>query len=82
VTRTRAEEYRRLARECLALARTLSLETARAALIDRAQGWLRLAEEQEHADASINLPPPRAVEDLPVVQQQQQVQPKDDDKKD
>lgn len=79
VTRTRAEEYRRRAQECLDLARTLSLETARASLIDMAQSWLRLAEEQEEHEAVI--PPPAVERPQPVVQQQQQVQPKDDDKK-
>jgi hypothetical protein len=39
-----------------------------------AQTWLRLAEEQEHESANVDSPPPSAVEDRPVVQQQQQIQ--------
>ena len=73
---SRADEYRRLARECLAMAHMMATEETRASLIAMAQAWHRLAEEQE---ASV---PPSAVEQFqPVVQQQQQqqVQPKDDD---
>jgi hypothetical protein len=47
MTRARAEEYRRRAQECLDAARLISIETSRAALLDMAQSWLRLAEEQE-----------------------------------
>ena len=55
------------------MART-SQGSDRILLLDMAQTWLRLAEEQE---ASI---PPGAVEQSqPVVQQQQQAQPKKDD---
>jgi hypothetical protein len=58
------------------MARSVSTEEARAALLEMAQTWLRLAEEQEVAI------PPGAIEPAqPAVQQQQQVQPKDDDKK-
>jgi hypothetical protein len=72
VSRSVAEECRRRARECLHMARTCQ-GSDRILLLDMAQTWLRLAEEQE---ASI---PPRAVEQSqPVVQQQQQVQPKKD----
>jgi len=42
-----------------------------------AEAWLRLAEMQ---DASIA--PPSAVPRQPFIQQQQQIQPKGDDKKD
>jgi hypothetical protein len=58
------------------LAQTMSREDGRAALIHMAQVWLRLAEEQD-----IWAPPLAVEEPRPVVQQQQQVQPKDDDKK-
>jgi hypothetical protein len=78
VTRT-AKEYRRLARECLNAARATPLGEMRTTLIDAAQTWLRLAEEQEHAGANVNLPPAAPVEHRQVVQQQQQVQPKDED---
>jgi hypothetical protein len=79
MTRDRAEEYRRRAQELLRLARTISLETARASLIDMAQSWLRLAEEQEQ-QAEI-VPPPDAGQPQAVVQQQQQLQPRDEDDK-
>jgi hypothetical protein len=65
MTRAKAEEYRRQAQECLDLARQISLERDRAIVLDTAQSWLRLAEQQEAHG--------------PVVQQQQQqqqVQPK------
>jgi hypothetical protein len=74
VTRARAEDYRRRAQECLDLARAISLERERAVLIDMAQNWLRLAKDQD-AQEEIIQPP---VTEQP---QQQQIQPKDDDKK-
>jgi hypothetical protein len=61
----------------LKTARTVSTEETRAALIERAEALFRLAEEQEHESANINSPPPSAVDDRPVAQQQQQVQPAD-----
>ena len=79
MTRERAEEYRRLAQECLAMARTASTPEGRSTLIDMAETWLRRAEEQKHAGSSLQVPPqPGPVEDRPVVRQQQQVQPKDE----
>lgn len=75
MTFSKAEEYRRRARECLYLSRILSVET-RSILIDMAQGWLRLAEEQD----ATTMPPPVAGQPKPVAQQQQQIQPKDDRK--
>jgi hypothetical protein len=71
---TRAEEYRRLAQECLEAARTIASEEARATLINMAQVWLRLAGEQE-------VPVPPKTHDTPqaVVQQQQQPQPEKDE---
>jgi hypothetical protein len=79
---TRAEEYRHRAQECLELARSISLETARQALIDMAQSWLRLAQEQE-ASAPLGEAEPRPQQQQPQHQQQQQQQdqPKDDDEK-
>ena len=71
MSRSVAEECRRRARECLHIART-SQGSDRILLLDMAQTWLRLAEEQE---ASIRH---GAVEPQPVVQQQQQIQPKKD----
>jgi hypothetical protein len=50
VTRKRAEEYRRLAGECLILARKVAGGSPRATLIRMAQVWERLAVQQEEAD--------------------------------
>jgi hypothetical protein len=47
VTHRKAEEYRHLAQECLALALTVSTLDARASLVAMAQVWQRLADEQE-----------------------------------
>jgi hypothetical protein len=67
MTRSRANEYRRLAQECFAAARSVAGEL-RAALIERAEYWLRLAKQQDEAT------------DLgqPVMQQRQQDRPKDE----
>jgi len=54
----RAEEYRRLAGDCLRLVASVATEEARAALVEMARVWSRLADA-----------PPE-----PVVQQQQQQQ--------
>jgi len=78
VTRERAEEYRRLAREALAMAQTVASDEARNSLIAMAQVWSRLADEQK----AMPLPPGAANESQqPAIQQQQQVQPKKDDDK-
>jgi hypothetical protein len=61
-----AEQYRRYARRYLARARQMTSPENRAIMIDLAMRWMRLAE--------------RAVATRPV-QQQQQVQPKKEDKK-
>jgi hypothetical protein len=61
-----AEQYRRHARRYLARARQMASPENRAIMIDLAARWMRLAE--------------RATTTRPV-QQQQQVQPKKDDKK-
>jgi hypothetical protein len=47
VSTSRAEEYRRLAQECLTTARTVSSGDAQTSLLQMAQVWLRLADEQE-----------------------------------
>ena len=49
VTRSRAEEYRRLAKQCSDVARTIRSPDGRAVLVQMAQTWQRLAEEQETA---------------------------------
>jgi hypothetical protein len=47
VTRARAAEYRRLGQEILAMARSVSSQEARTALMEGAELWFRLAKEQE-----------------------------------
>jgi hypothetical protein len=69
VTGDRAEEYRRLGQDSLAVAKTASSAEARAVLVEAAEMWFRLAREQDAESADIQAPV------------QQQVQPKDDDKK-
>jgi hypothetical protein len=83
VTRKKAEAYRRLAQECLAMACTLSNAEARVSALQMAQVWQRLADEQDRNPdlAEKRPPPPGGAQIQPVVQQQQQVQPKDDDTK-
>jgi len=81
VARQKAEEYRRLASECLAASRAVSSEETRAALIAIAQGWLRLAEEQDDEDPE-GLPLAREQSQRPAAQQQQQVQPKKEENND
>ena len=79
---SRAEEYRRLARECLEAANSGQNEDGRNALLQMAQVWLRLAAEQaEDLGQAPATPPAAAEEPRPVVQQQQQVQPKTEDDK-
>jgi hypothetical protein len=70
--------YRRLARECLEIAHTFPAGERRTVLLQMAQVWQRLADE--YADASAPLLRPLEGEQ-PAMQQQQQIQPKDDDKK-
>jgi hypothetical protein len=82
VKRTRAEEYRRLAHECLAAARSAATDELRALLTERAAFWLGLAQEQEDESANLKRPIPSSpAGEPPVVQQQQQVQtrPRRDD---
>jgi hypothetical protein len=83
MTRARAEEYRRLAQECLVAARSASTEEARNTLLEMARNWFRLAQEQDHENANVkeSAPPLAAAEPQPVAQQQQQIQPKDDEDK-
>jgi hypothetical protein len=79
---TRAEEYRRLAQQCLETARTISNEEGRATLLQMAQIWQRLADELAGATEQLveATPPPATEAAQPPAQQQQQVQPKDDEK--
>jgi hypothetical protein len=79
---TRAEEYRRLAQQCLETAHTISNEEGRATLLQMAQIWQRLADELAGATEQLveATPPPATEAAQPPAQQQQQVQPKDDEK--
>jgi hypothetical protein len=70
----RAMEYRRLARECLRVSRSMSSEEGRLALVEMARVWARLAEEQGAALQSL----PMSENSEPVMQQQEQVRPKKD----
>jgi hypothetical protein len=83
VTRGKAEQYRELARECRRLAATVSTEEGRSHLAAMAEVWERLADQQERGsdlgEAPARLSHPTGE---PVVQQQQQLQPKDEDKDD
>ena len=84
VTRSKAQEYRELARECRRLAGTVSTEDGRSHLAAMAEVWERLADQQElGSDLSEGPARPSGAAGEPVVQQQQQqVQPKDEDKDD
>jgi hypothetical protein len=68
---SRGDEYRRRAKTCFAAAHATENEQTRAALLQLAEDWLRMAEGWDN-------PPPAAAKQA---QQQQQVQPKNDDKK-
>jgi hypothetical protein len=67
----------------MAAMRIVSTEEARAVLIERAQFWSRLAKEQDDKSTDVegSIPPTSTPESQPAAQQQQQIQPKDDDKK-
>jgi hypothetical protein len=70
--------YRRLAQECWKTAHMFPDGERRTVLLQMAQVWQRLA--IDHADSTAPLvPAPEGQQ--PAMQQQQQVQPKDDDKK-
>jgi hypothetical protein len=54
---TASDEYRRLAQECLAASRLASTALARAALIEMAGTWLRLAKEHDNDSPMTQIPP-------------------------
>jgi hypothetical protein len=62
---SRGDEYRSRAQQCLEMAGTFRDREARAALSHMAEVWLRLADNSQDAKGV-----------RPVVQQQQQIQPK------
>jgi hypothetical protein len=61
----------------LEIAPTIQDEESRAALIEMARVWMRLAETYRES-----IPPAATKEIRPVIQQQEQIQPKKDDDKD
>jgi len=67
---SRADEYRRRAQRCLEMAGTFREREARVALSHMADAWLRLADRYQHANQI-----------RPTFQQQQQLQPRTEDKK-
>ena len=72
---TKADECRRLAEQCLRAARATSKKDVRAALLQRAQVWLELAQWLEGEEGTWALPPAASEHAQPSIQQQQQVQP-------
>jgi hypothetical protein len=76
IVASKADEYRRRAQQWLEMAGTFRDHEARATLSHMAQAWLRLADNYK-ADANERVPRSKAAEEgQPVVQQQQQIQPK------
>jgi hypothetical protein len=83
VIRTTAAKYRRLTQGCLELARSASTEEVRLTLIGMASRWFQLAEAQADESVLVKEAVPTIPAESPqqaVAQQQQQVQPKDEDK--
>lgn len=68
-----ADEYRRLAAECLRIAEDVINSQSRNLLIHMSQSWLRLAHQYEH-----NLAPTNGSATVQQ-QQQQQIQPNKDE---
>jgi len=71
------DEYRRRAKTCFDAATATENQQTRAALLRLAEDWLRMVEgwDDPHPAAA-------AKQASPIFQQQQQVQPKDDEKQD
>jgi hypothetical protein len=77
----RSDEFRTLAAECLAIARTTSDPAARVTLLTMAQKWFDLANgPTTNLDAALREFNASQMSDArtPAVQQQQQIQPKKD----
>lgn len=73
-----AEEYRRRANECMAVARTVSNPQGRASLEAIAQMWFRLADERDPPASQTR--PTEGAYSRPILQQQQPQQQDDGDK--
>ena len=77
----RSDEFRTLAAECLAIARTTSDPAARVTLLTMAQKWFGLANgPTTNLDAALREFNASQMSDArpPAMQQQQQIQPKKD----
>ena len=74
---TPAERYRRLAGECLAVAVTMPAGEGRSTLLEMAQVWQLLADQNADATPAFSR---SSAGEQPVMQQQEQVQPNDDKK--
>jgi hypothetical protein len=70
----RAHEYRRRAEQCLQTAVTFHNHQARDTLLHMAHVWLRLADNYDDFILPAAIEQPR-----PIVQQQQQIQPKNEE---
>jgi hypothetical protein len=73
---SRGNEYRRRAKTCFDAAHSTENEQTRAALLRLAEDWLRMAQGWD------SLPKAAPEKARPVLQQQQQIRPKPDEKKD
>ena len=76
----KSEEYRAQAFMCLALAHDTAEPTARATLMEMARAWHALAEQADRNNLTdlVYEPPRTSADPQPVIQQQQQIQPRAD----
>ena len=77
-----ADEYRRLAANCVSMAERVTDHQFKASLVDMAGAWLRLAEQAEknsRTDLVYETPPRPSAEVVQQQQQQQQPEPKSDE---
>jgi hypothetical protein len=73
----RSDEFRKLAAECVAIARTTSDPVARVTLLTMAQKWFDLANgPTTNLDAALRNTSQMSDARTPTMQQQQQIQPK------
>ena len=74
--RESSARYRQMAQECLEVAATFPAGDQRDALLQMAQVWQRLADQYEASTPPFSLS--AAAAEQPVMQQQQQIQPKNE----